>query len=136
MNRSEDRWAGGRRRAPGVKRRFSLWPPAVLSLLAGIAMVLVWQHVQFTRVSLRHGLEKERERKLVSDLGAYRLRMEQRATLSELDPAARERLGLTDIHPDDMRLVAFDEKGLGAPGGPGLIDQIVPPAVAGDLKRP
>jgi hypothetical protein len=133
-----DREHRGRRygRRPG-KHTTLRWSVAFLLLLPTVAMSMVWLNVQYTRAFLGYEDARRRNATLLSDLSSYRLKVQQQATLGQLDPRARQELGLSDTRAQDMRLVAFDpalDRAL--PGEPGLLDQFVPAAVAREGRFP
>jgi len=124
---------GGRRGGDhlfGVRRKILLTVLA-MGVTAGAAMGMVWLNVQATSTWLRYENARRTNEKLVSDLNANRLKLLGKIRLADLDPSARERLGMTDPSVDDMHLVRFhpslDNE---TPATAGLIDRIVPPVSA------
>lgn len=108
-----------------------VWPVTLVFFLTGVALSMVWQNVQYTRASLRLESARRRHEALLSDLNAEHMKVSREITLSQLAPKAKEKLGLVDSSTEDMRLVAFaPEVDRSLPPEPGLLDRIVPPALA------
>lgn len=127
-----------RRRSGRPGRRHTLaWSMTFLVLFSTVAMSMVWLNVQYTRALLGYENARGRNETLLSDLSSYRLKVQQQATLNQLAPRARSELGLIDTRAEDMRLVTFDPALERAyPGKPGLLDQVVPVAVAHEAHAP
>jgi hypothetical protein len=132
-----DRENHRRRNGRPGKRTTLFWSLGFLVLLSGVTMSMVWLNVQYTRALLGYESARGRNETLLSDLSSYRLKVQQQATLNQLAPRARAELGLTDTRAENMRLVAFDpalDRAL--PGKSGLLDQVVPVAVAREGRSP
>lgn len=122
-------WTG--RRATGRRRAADgwLWATASILVLAGSAVGVIWEQVMFNSALLRYeGASREQER-LLSDVNAQYLKLQRTAVRSTLLPRAAE-LGLIDSKVEDMLLV---DLGPDQPArGPGLLDGLVPEAMASE----
>ncbi len=124
---------GGRRGGDhlfGV-RRTVLGAVLGMSLVAVGAMGMVWLNVQFTSTWLRYERARHDNENLLSDLNSNRLKLLNKVRLSDLDPSARERLGMMEPSVADMHLVRFHPAlEQNAEVAAGLIDRIAPPVSA------
>lgn len=131
----------GRRHRIGRRtgmRRGVVWPISLVLFLSAVALTMVSQNVQYTRAWLRFEDARRQQDMLKSDLNGLHMKVSREATLSQLVPRARQRLGLVDSPTTDMRLVAFDPDPVPPSAEPGFLDRIVPAAVAredGTSKR-
>jgi hypothetical protein len=112
-------------------RRGVVWPISLVLFLSAVALTMVSQNVHYTRAWLKFEDARRHNESLGSDLNAQHMKVHREATLSQLVPRARQRLGLVDSPTTDMRLVAFNDPDPVAPSSePGFLDRIVPAAVA------
>jgi hypothetical protein len=127
-----ERGRGGRRRPGFLRDRLSfLQTLGLVTFLALLGMATVWQNVRFMGARLAYDGARRANETLTSDLASLRLKAERLATLSQLKPRARERLGLEDPSTEDLRLVALGPAPVGpGRGGPTVLDRIVPAALA------
>lgn len=114
----------------GMRRRV-LGTVVVMMFTAGAAMGMVWLNIQSTSTMLRFERARQDNENLRSDLNSNRLKLLNKIRLSDLDPAARERLGMKETSVSDMLLVRFHPslEGDAVPMA-GLIDHIAPQASA------
>lgn len=116
-------------------RRGMVWPISLVLFLSAVALTMVSQNVQYTRAWLRFEEARRQNDALESDFNAQHMKVNREANLSQLAPRARQRLGLVDSPTADMRLVAFDPDPVAPSAEPGLLDRIVPAAVAREDHR-
>lgn len=124
---------GGRRRrsARPAGKRASVTTLGFISTMAVVALGLVWQGVHYTGAKLELDKARKEERRLLCDIDALRIKLQGAASVTELEPVARERLGLVDPPAGDFHLVTFPDAG----PAPNLIDQVLPNAFAGSSRR-
>src|SRR5512140_3030987 len=131
MNRAVGGSAARRRvrsgRHAGVK---VILPVSLVFFFCGVALSMVWQNVQYTRASLKLESARRKHEALLSDLNAEHMKVSREVTLSQLAPRAKERLGLVDSSTEDMGLVAFAPEVARSTPEPGILDRIVPAALA------
>lgn len=122
-------WTG--RRTTGRRRAADgwLWATASILVLATGAVAVVWEQVMFNSTLLQFEAAHREQEKLLSDVNARRLKLQRTATRSTLLPRAAE-LGLVDSNPEDILLVDLGPDGPAS--GPGLLDGLVPEAMAAE----
>jgi hypothetical protein len=129
-----DRGRDHRRRKTGQKHRARLgflWTASLLVFSSAAGMGMVWLNSQNTSTWLEYDEARKRNEILRADLSGERLKLLNKIRLADLNPRAKERLGMSHPSVDDIRLVHLDPS-LDNSGTrePGIMERIVPAAQA------
>lgn len=116
-----------RRRERETGRKSSIAMLGFILLGATVAMTAVWQNVHSTQVRLQYDAARREHVQLASDIEVLRIKLQGRAPVTELEPVARELLGLVDPGADAVKLVRLDAP-VGPAGDP--LAPLVPDALA------